>query len=151
MGGEYIEKGKKGLLVFAALLFFIAFVTPAFAITPPRPGELELYLRDGTFYNRLKFARSLGCDRFHPSLIQRKLLEKKIWEEGNLAPLAELAQFPYATGLPSEGLPPVNRQQGRGRPLQAAGPPPAAHPLAESPSVNEQGLREQRREDCEPS
>ena len=93
---------KKWKLIVASWIFvsfLLFFSISAFCIAPPDPDEMEKYKQDGTFPARLEFAKKLGCYKFHPDLVNRKITRMK---KG-----VSFEQLPYSTGLPSSGNPKI--------------------------------------------
>ncbi|HEX2747700.1 MAG TPA: M6 family metalloprotease domain-containing protein, partial [Verrucomicrobiales bacterium] len=81
---------------------------PAVA-APPRPGEIEGYKSDGTFAQRVEFAKSLGNDRFDPDLLlqARYKLQRLVLESQGVSPdtAGEVAAAPPPVwrGMPTTG------------------------------------------------
>lgn len=76
---------------------------PIPAMTPPAPGELARYQKDGTLASRRAFSDKIGNHKAAPDLVARKTAQLKA-AAGKTTPLEK---FPYATGLPAKGTPRV--------------------------------------------
>ena len=76
----------------------------AHATMPPRPGEMARYRADGTYAQRMDFARRMGNNRVHPALVRRTAERLRALRGGGPAPAPNL---PYTTSLPTEGSPKI--------------------------------------------
>ena len=92
----------KYLVIVLSVIFSFVLVFSAMSLEPPRPGELEKYKNDGSYKDRLSFAKSLGNDKFDSALVQQKKTKLEAKASGTVI---NAATFPYYTGLPSSGTP----------------------------------------------
>ncbi len=85
---------KKVIIFINLLLLFSSSIT-LFSLEPPLPGEFERYKKDGTFEERLQFAKELGNYKVSPYLMAK--LHSKLSGRCEMAP-------PIAwQGMPTKG------------------------------------------------
>lgn len=98
--------GALALLMAAATLHTLP---RAFALQPPRAGELDQYAKDGSLQRRLDRARSRGNHRLAPSLV-RNVKRKLLTWTGQSDPAGAEIMVPgpppdWQGGLPASGSP----------------------------------------------
>jgi len=92
-----------------AVLCQLALVLPrtAFALEPPRPGEIEFLKQTGEYADRLARAKALGNDRIDPVLLERALYgarrEAILQQGGNPDEVLPAPPGSSAGRLPSKG------------------------------------------------
>jgi len=93
----------KYLVIILGVIFSFTLIFSAMSLEPPRTGELEKYKNDGSYKDRLSFAKSLGNDKFDPALIKHKKEQMEATASGEISntsvPPNDIA------GLPSSGTP----------------------------------------------
>lgn len=100
---SHFQKNSWKAPSIAGILLLLMIVS-SFAMQPPRPGELGIYKKDGTFAARKAFAEKLGNYQTSPDLIKRRVAQ---FEAQGTNGQVGIESFPYATGLPSKGTPKV--------------------------------------------
>ncbi len=93
-----INKSFETLLCLLTLFIGLALSGSAWALEPPREGEIEKYKQDGSFVDRLIFAQALGNHKVRPDLLQHKIAMAS--QNVNTAKAMAL---PYTPGLTSKG------------------------------------------------
>ncbi|MCE5230752.1 M6 family metalloprotease domain-containing protein [bacterium] len=83
--------------ICAGLILAMILIASSRGLTPPAPGQIDAYKKDGSFEKRRAFAEKLGNHRVSPDLVKLKQAE--------LSGGPTLQGFPYATGLQSKGTP----------------------------------------------
>lgn len=97
----------KACLKGIGFLLFMVLCQTSFALTPPRPGEIEQYQYDGSFTERVNRAKQIGNDKADPNLILN--MQRRLYElQGISVPDRFPAPPPnWRGGLPAFGTPKV--------------------------------------------
>jgi len=112
-GVARMDLTKRNIMLKKFTLFFVMVLgvllsTISFALTPPRPGEMQKYLDDGSYTRRVSDAYRLGNHQADPQLVrnmQRRLHELQgVPVPGGLLPAPPLV---WQGGLPAFGSPKI--------------------------------------------